>query len=48
MDRTEIGLIGIGVLLVLILLRIPVGISLIAVSFGGIWVLLGLKPAWGI
>ncbi|MCY3597034.1 MAG: TRAP transporter large permease [Rhodospirillales bacterium] len=47
-DRTEIGLIGIGVLLVLILLRIPVGISLIAVSFGGIWVLVGLKPAWGI
>ena len=48
MDRTEIGLIGIGVLLILILLRIPVGISLIAVSFGGIWVLIGLKPAWGI
>ena len=48
MDRIEVGLTGIGVLLVLILLRLPVGVSLIAVSFGGIWTLVGLKPAWGI
>lgn len=48
MDRTEIGLVGIGVLLVLILLRMPIGIALVAVSFGGIWSLVGLKPAWGI
>lgn len=45
---TEIGLGGIAVLLVLILLRIPIGISLITVSFGGIWMLLGARPAWGI
>ena len=48
MDRIEIGLAGIGILLVLILLRFPVGVSLVAVSFGGIWTLVGLKPAWGI
>ncbi len=48
MDRTEIGLVGIGVLLFLILLRMPVGVALVAVSFGGIWTLVGLKPAWGI
>ena len=48
MDRIEVGLTGIGVLLVLILLRLPVGVSLIAVSFGGIWTLVGLNPAWGI
>lgn len=48
MDRVEIGLSGIGVLLVLILLRLPIGISLIVVSFGGIWALIGLTPAWGI
>ncbi|PJK30331.1 TRAP transporter large permease [Minwuia thermotolerans] len=45
---TEIGLGGIAVLLVLILLRVPIGISLITVSFGGIWMLLGPRPAWGI
>ena len=33
MDRTEIGLVGIGVLLFLILLRMPVGVALVAVSF---------------
>jgi tripartite ATP-independent transporter DctM subunit len=48
MDRTEIGLVGIAVLLILILLRLPVGVALVAVSFGGIWTLIGLKPAWGI
>ncbi|MCH9670229.1 MAG: TRAP transporter large permease [Gammaproteobacteria bacterium] len=48
MDRTEIGLVGMGILLVLILLRMPIGIALVAVSFGGIWTLVGIKPAWGI
>ncbi|MEC9347492.1 MAG: TRAP transporter large permease [Pseudomonadota bacterium] len=48
MAGTEIGLGGLAVLLVLILLRVPIGISLITVSFGGIWVLLGPRPAWGI
>lgn len=48
MTGTEIGLGGIAVLLILILLRVPIGISLITVSFGGIWMLLGARPAWGI
>ncbi len=48
LSRTDIGLIGLGVLLLLILLRMPIGIALIAVSFVGIWVLLNLKAAWGI
>lgn len=48
MSGTEIGLGGIAILLVLILLRVPIGISLITVSFGGIWLLLGERPAWGI
>lgn len=48
MSGTEIGLGGIAILLVLILLRVPIGISLITVSFGGIWMLLGERPAWGI
>ncbi len=48
MDRTEIGLLGVVVLLILILLRMPIGIALVAVSFGGIWALVGLTPAWGI
>ncbi|MEM7190465.1 MAG: TRAP transporter large permease [Pseudomonadota bacterium] len=48
MTRTDIGLIGLGVLLFLILLRMPIGIALVAVSFVGIWALLNLKAAWGI
>ena len=43
-----IGLICIAVLVVLLLLRVPIAISLGLVSFGGIWILLGLGPAWGI
>ena len=42
------GFWGIAVLLVLLVLRLPVGIALIAVSFGGIFWLLGPAPAFGI
>jgi hypothetical protein len=35
-----------GILVFMLLARIPVGISLIAVSFGGIWMLIGPRPAW--
>ncbi|MCB1334080.1 MAG: TRAP transporter large permease [Roseivivax sp.] len=44
----ETGFWGIGVLFALLLLRVPVALSLIAVSFGGIVSLLGVKPALGI
>ncbi len=48
MSNEIIGLAGLGVLVLMLLARIPVGISLIAVSFGGIWTLIGPRPAWGI
>lgn len=37
----------IGVLFVMILMRIPIGISLIAVSFGGLWSMFNWNIAWG-
>ncbi|MDH3264252.1 MAG: TRAP transporter large permease subunit, partial [Paracoccaceae bacterium] len=44
----ETGFWGIGVLFVLLILRVPVALALIAVSFGGIVSLLGITPALGI
>src|SRR5690606_16808967 len=38
---------GLGLLIVLILMRVPIGVSLIGVSFGGLWVLMGWRVAWG-
>lgn len=43
-----IGFIGVAILFVLLLLRVPVALSLIAVSFGGVAWMLGLAPAVGI
>lgn len=48
MENETIGLLGLGVLVLMLLARIPIGITLITVSFGGIWVLIGPRPAWGI
>ena len=48
MQNEIIGLYGIGALVVMLLLRMPIGISLIAVSFSGIWATVGLRPAWGL
>lgn len=47
MSDVQIGFAGIAVLLCLIALRVPIGASLIGVSFGGIWVLVGERAAWG-
>ena len=44
----ETGIYGLICLLVLLALRLPVALALIAVSFGGIASLLGFKPAIGI
>jgi tripartite ATP-independent transporter DctM subunit len=44
----ETGFWGIGVLFLLLILRVPVALALIAVSFGGIVSLLGMTPALGI
>ncbi|MDP2084634.1 MAG: TRAP transporter large permease [Gemmobacter sp.] len=47
MSNVEIGYAGIALLLALIALRVPIGVALIGVSFGGIWILVGGKAAWG-
>lgn len=48
MTDIQVGLSGLGVLLTLLALRIPVGVSLIGVSFVGIWVLVGERVAFSI
>ena len=47
MSDVQIGLTGLGLLLVLIGLRVPFGMALIGVSFGGLWYLMGWGVAWG-
>lgn len=47
MTDVQIGFAGIAILLLLIAIRVPIGVSLIGVSFGGIWVLVGERAAWG-
>lgn len=42
------GLLGIAVLVVLLLLRVPVAIAMVIVAFGGVWMMLGLAPAVGV
>lgn len=47
MTDVQVGFAGIGLLLTLIALRVPIGVSLIGVSFGGIWILVGERAAFG-
>lgn len=47
MSDVGIGLTGLGILIALIAVRVPIGIALIGVSFGGLWVLMGPRVAWG-
>ena len=44
----ETGFWGVGILIALLLLRLPVAMALIAVSFGGVVSLVGISPAVGI
>jgi tripartite ATP-independent transporter DctM subunit len=44
----DVGLYGVGILMLLLLLRVPVALAMITVSFGGIAMLLGFQPALGI
>ncbi|WP_349358929.1 TRAP transporter large permease [Stappia sp.] len=46
MSDIEIGLYGLALLFALIALRIPIGIAMIGVSFGGLYLLGGWKIAW--
>ncbi len=48
MGNTAIGFLGLGVGLLLIALRVPIGVALGTVSFLGIASILNLKAAWGI
>ena len=48
MSSLAIGFCGIGAVLALILIRVPIAISLITVSFTGIFYLLGEGAAFGI
>jgi tripartite ATP-independent transporter DctM subunit len=47
MTDVGIGLTGLATLMALIAVRVPIGIALIGVSFGGLWVLMGPRVAWG-
>lgn len=47
MTDSQIGLAGLAVLLILIALEMPIGIALILVSFGGIWLIVGQTGALG-
>lgn len=46
MYNVAIGITGISILLVLISMRFPIGVTLIAVSFGGLFAILGERSAW--
>jgi tripartite ATP-independent transporter DctM subunit len=48
MDDLTLSGIVLGLLIVLMLLRVPVGVALGGLSFAGIWVMLGPGTAWGI
>lgn len=48
MSPELIGILGLIILLVLILARVPIAISLITVSFFGTWLLVGDRVAWGL
>ncbi|MCW1934986.1 TRAP transporter large permease [Pararhodobacter zhoushanensis] len=45
MDNSTIGMLAVGVLLVLMALRVPIGFALAAVAFGGTWAVRGPRPA---
>lgn len=47
MTDVQVGLVGIGLLLALIALRVPIGVTMITVSFAGIWSIMGWNVAWG-
>lgn len=47
MSSVEIGFAALGILFFLLALRIPIGLSLILVSFCGLWILIGWRGAYG-
>ena len=47
MSDVQIGLSALGILVALLALRVPIGVALIGVSFGGLWYMMGWNVAWG-
>ncbi len=48
MSNLAIGYAGLGILMLLVLMRMPLGLSLAGVSFAGIWIMLSERTAVGI
>jgi len=48
MTNLEVGFAGLGVVIGLIALRVPIGVALLSVSFVGIWIVAGERAAWGL
>lgn len=48
MDSLTLSGIVLGLVVVLLLLRVPVGVALGGLSFAGIWIMVGPRSAWGI
>ncbi|SMF35566.1 TRAP transporter, DctM subunit [Tistlia consotensis] len=48
MSPIEIGFLGVGAVLLLMALRLPIGIALAGVSFLGLWAVTNLTAAWGL
>lgn len=46
MTDLQIGIAGLGILMALLAIKVPIGLSLIGVSFAGLWVLIDLRVAW--
>lgn len=47
MSELQIGILGLALVFVLIAIRLPIGLSLITVSYLGIWAVGGHQAAWG-
>lgn len=47
MTDIQIGYTGLVVLTLLLAIRVPIGVSLMAVSIGGVWAIMGWDLAWG-
>ncbi|MCC5968831.1 MAG: TRAP transporter large permease [Pararhodobacter sp.] len=46
MTDIQIGIAGLGILMALLAIKVPIGLALIGVSFAGLWVLIDLRVAW--
>lgn len=46
--NVTMGFVGLGFLMLLLALQVPIAIAMVAVSFVGVWAMLGLAPAIGV